>query len=59
MGGINMKECPVIDQVREIRREISEEHNQDTENLIKHYQELEKQTKRRKFRREYIKEKVA
>ena len=54
-----MKECPVIDQVREIRREISEEHNQDTENLIKHYQELEKQTKRRKFRREYIKEKVA
>ena len=54
-----MKECPVIDRVRKIRRDISEEYDQDAEKLIKHYQELEKQTKRRKFKREYIKEKVA
>jgi hypothetical protein len=51
-----MKELLGIDHIREVRRKISEEHDHDAEKLIKHYQELEKQTTRKLFKRE-IKEK--
>ena len=51
-----MKDFPVIDGIREVRRKISEEYGHDTERLVKHYKEMEKQTKHKFFRRE-IKEK--
>jgi hypothetical protein len=54
-----MANFPVIDRIREIRRKISEENDHDTERLIKHYQELEKKTGRKTFRREMVQGKVA
>lgn len=59
MGGIAMKESPTIDRIRESRRKISEEYGHDTEKLIKHYQEKEKHSKRKIFRKEIDEEKVA
>lgn len=47
-----MKDCPVINRIHEARRKISEEHENDTEKLLKHYQEMGKNTKRKFFRRE-------
>jgi hypothetical protein len=37
-----MKDFPVIDRIRDVRRKISEGHEHDTEKLIKHYQEIQK-----------------
>ena len=54
-----MKDFPVIDRIREVRRKISDEHGHDTEKLIKHYQDMEKQTKRKFFRRDRKEEKAA
>lgn len=54
-----MKESPTIDRIRESRRKISEEYGHDTEKLIKHYQEKEKHSKRKIFRKEIDEEKVA
>ncbi len=54
-----MKDDPVIERIREVRRKISEEHGHDTEKLIKHYQEMEKKTKRKFLRREIKQDKVA
>lgn len=54
-----MKDCPEIDRIRKIRQKISEEHGHDSGRIIKHYQELEKQTKRKFFRREIKENKVA
>ena len=47
-----MKDDPVIDHIREVRRKITEDHDCDTTALIKHYQELEKKTKRKLFKKE-------
>ncbi len=54
-----MRDFPVIDRIRAVRRKISEEYGHDTEKLIKHYQEMEKQTKRKLFRREIRGDKAA
>ena len=42
-----MTDFPVIDRIRKVRQKISKEHGHDTENLIKHYQDLEKKSKRK------------
>lgn len=47
-----MKDFPVIDRIRKVRRKISEEHGHDTERLIRHYQEMQKKTTRKFFRRD-------
>ena len=47
-----MKDFPVIDRIRKVRRKISEEHEHDTERLIQHYQEMQKKTTRKFFRRD-------
>lgn len=39
-----MKDFPVIDRIREVRRKISEEHGHDTERLVRHYQEMGKKS---------------
>ena len=49
MGGIKMKDDPVIQRIRQLRHKISQEHSHSTERLIKHYQEMEKKTKRKFF----------
>ena len=54
-----MKEFPVIDRIRGVRRKISEDHDHDTEKLIRHYQDREKKAKRKFFRRKIEEEKVA
>lgn len=54
-----MKDFPVIDRIREVRKKISEEHGHDTEKLVKHYQDMEKQSKRKLFKREIKTDKVA
>ncbi|MDY6905888.1 MAG: hypothetical protein SWH61_14520 [Thermodesulfobacteriota bacterium] len=54
-----MKDDPVIQRIRDVRRQISEEHGHDTQKLIKHYQELEKKTGRKFFHRKGKQEKVA
>lgn len=51
-----MKDDPVIERIRGVRRKISEAHNHDTERLIKHYQELQKKTKQKFFKKEEVKE---
>ena len=54
-----MADFPVIDRIREVRQKISEEHGHNTENLIRHYQDLEKKSKRKIFKREIIQDKAA
>ena len=54
-----MKDDPVIERIRAVRRMISEEHEHNTERLIRHYQELQKKTKRKFFKKEVIENKVA
>lgn len=54
-----MKDDPVIERIRNVRRNISEAHGHDTEKLIKHYQELQKKTKRKFFKKEIKENKVA
>ena len=54
-----MKDDPVIERIRQARRKISQEHDHSTERLIKHYQEMEKKTKRKFFKREIKENKVA
>jgi hypothetical protein len=54
-----MKDDPVIERIREVRRRISEAHDHDSEKLIKHYQELQKKTKRKFFKKEVKENKVA
>ncbi|MDY7035782.1 MAG: hypothetical protein SV375_06430 [Thermodesulfobacteriota bacterium] len=49
-----MKDDPVIERIRAVRRKISEEHEHNTERLIRHYQELQKKTKRKFFKKEVI-----
>ncbi len=52
-----MIDFPVIDRIRKVRRKISEEHEHDTERLIRHYEEMQKKTRRKFFRRDtYIQE---
>jgi hypothetical protein len=59
MGGIKMKDDPVIEKIRQLRHKISQEHGHSTERLIKHYQEMEKKTKRKFFNRNIKENKVA
>ena len=47
-----MKDFPVIDRIREVRRKISAKHGHDTERLIRHYQEMEKKTTRKFFQKD-------
>jgi len=54
-----MKDDPVIERIRQVRRKISQEHGHSSEKLIKHYQEMEKKTKRKFFKREMKENKVA
>ena len=54
-----MKDDPVIERIRQVRRKISQEHGHSTERLIKHYQEMEKKTNRKFFKREVKDNKVA
>ena len=54
-----MKDDPVIESIRQVRRKISQEHGHNSERLIKHYQEMEKKTKRKFFKREMKENKVA
>ena len=50
---------PAIERIRKIRSSISGEHGHDTGKLVRHYQEMEKKTKRKFFRRDIKKEKAA
>jgi len=54
-----MKDDPVIERIRQLRHKISQEHSHSTEKLIKHYQEMEKKTKRKFFNRNIKENKVA
>ena len=54
-----MKDDPVIERIRHLRQKISQEHGHSTERLIKHYQEMEKKTKRKFFNRNKKENKVA
>ena len=54
-----MKDDPVIERIRKIRHKISQEHDHSTERLIKHYQEMEKKTKRKFFNRNIKGNKIA
>ena len=54
-----MKDDSVIERIRQVRRKISQEHGHSTERLIKHYQKMEKKTKRKFFKREMKENKVA
>ncbi|MBF0117926.1 MAG: hypothetical protein HQK79_03770 [Desulfobacterales bacterium] len=54
-----MKDDPVIERIREVRRKISESYGHDTERLIRHYQEIQKETKRKFFKREVKENKIA
>lgn len=38
-----MSDDPVLDEVRRVRREISQEHGNDTRRLVEHYLEYQKQ----------------
>lgn len=42
-----MKDDPIIQQIREVRRQISAEFQHDPARLVAHYIELEKQSRRR------------
>ena len=54
-----MEDDPVIDHIREVRRKIAEDHDFETDKLIKHYQEIEKKTTRKLFKKEIRENKVA
>jgi flagellar biosynthesis regulator FlbT len=54
-----MKDDPIIKCIRAIRRKITQEHDYDTLKLIKHYQEMEKKTTRKFFKKSYNESKVA
>lgn len=41
-----MEPDPLIDEIREIRRQISAEFGHDPRRLVAHYQELEKELRR-------------
>lgn len=47
-----MKDDPAIEAIRQVRRKISQEHGHSTERLIKHYQEMERKSKREFFKEE-------
>lgn len=44
-----MKPDPPIDEIREIRHQISAEHGHDPERLIRHYQKLEQERYRERL----------
>jgi len=46
-----MRDNPIIERIRKMRIKISEEHGHDTMRLIRHYQEMEKKTTRKFFKR--------
>ena len=54
-----MRHDPVIERIREVRSKISEAHGHDTTKLIRHYQEMEKKTKRKFFRKNIKEDKAA
>ena len=54
-----MKDDPAIERIRLLRHKISQEHGHSPERLIKHYQEMEKKTKRKFFKRKINENKVA
>ena len=54
-----MKDDPVIERIRQVRRKISQEHGHSSERLIKHYQQMEKMSKRKFFKREKKENEVA
>ena len=54
-----MKDDPVIERIRQLRHKIPQEHGHSTVRLIKHYQEMEKKTKRKFFKRKIRENKVA
>ncbi len=54
-----MKDDPVIERIRDVRRKISEAHGHDTERLIRHYQEMQKKVKQRIFKKEVKQNNVA
>ena len=53
-----MKPDPVIDRIRKIRREISEECNHDPRLLVERYRAMEKQYGDRILRRKPVAEKT-
>ena len=54
-----MRDDPVIEHIRQVRRKIAEENNFDKAKLIKHYQEIEKKTTRKFFQKDITETKVA
>ena len=54
-----MKDDPIIERIRRVRRKIAEECDFDTTKLIKHYQEAEKKTTRKFFQKVVKENKVA
>lgn len=54
-----MKDDPIIERIRRVRRKIAEEYDFDTTKLIKHYQEEEKKTTRKLFQKLIKENKVA
>ncbi len=53
-----MKNDPVIERIRSVRRMISKEHGHNTEWLIRHYEESQRNTDRKIFKREVKENKV-
>ena len=51
-----MRDDPIIERIRKVRTKISEEHGHDITRLIQHYQEMEKTTKRRFYKKVIRKE---
>ena len=45
---------PLIERIREVRHQISEEHNHDPRQLVEHYMELEKKRRGRFFNLEEV-----
>jgi len=54
-----MQEDKAIDEIREVRRRISEEFDHDPRRLVAYYKELQRRHKDRILRREEGKEEVA
>ena len=54
-----MKDDPIIERIRRVRRKIAEEYDFNTTKLIKHYQEEEKKTTRKFFQKVVKENKVA
>ncbi len=54
-----IKDDPIIERIRPIRRKIAEEFDFDTTKLIKHYQEEEKKTTRKFFQKVVKESKLA